>query len=381
MRRPDQQVYVPRPKRASYDNSLSRSRSRSNSRLSLDSDHSIDIVRINSEEPRDPHQNGVSKDYRRENIQSPSSILQGEDRPDISTENKSEESPRETNFAIKNNEEVFDVNNAKLETPEFIEASEKVIENETCVIEADVFGKTGSQHEVTDSILKICGPNSEKNGGIQDDNQTDIHSVEDVEVKEKFNIGIDTHSLTNKSKNEDKKEEVAPIKTEATKLEVMETVSISSESTTDESSCSSYRSCSDSNTSSSRDNDKDYKNLQKCRSSEKMEIDYFEEKNVKNQMKSKSEQKEKKKTTTEPSAKISEVLVISDSSSSNDCMKSTGKNKTPENKKNEHSTKAYDVKDKRVTKQSMINPNECDWESLYDDSGECLVPSLMEEVI
>lgn len=395
VRRPDQQMYVPRPKRASYGNDQPRSRHNSSSRTSLDSsDEKTESIVERKEESRLCETNvtllSESCELLSQNelptARQVDSVNENDQLHDSSINFKS--------MTSKDCDDCSTVEPDKTSTSNLIPvipAPEEISNrlgsqlDESSTKNGCLDGELLSEMEVDccDCNSKVTNKSSStEENCLSNNSKNDDKSISKGILVESSNEKNSPQIIHNGDKRQsDSREELT-----SSKVELMETISISSESTGCGSGGTTSSSDSKSNSSSSDSENvqSHYKHSRDDKDTETSSICSNDKERTNNgSCTNNSKQKNLKPLNTVSTLPLSDVLVISDSSSSNDSITmSTSEKKTE--------IKIEDVKkpkvpnrskrEKHMKKSRAVQPEECDWESLYDDSGECLVPSLMEEV-
>lgn len=393
VRRPDLQVYVPRPKRVSYGNDVPRSRSHSSSRTSLDSD-SNDKSNSSTNRTEDKkliegkteiHLENESSNFSlsqpklfkeealcpKELVNPPtlecadSSTLKMVTDSKIDSEcHKAEDKPIPSNSAVDSAESsIISVGNEVAFTTTNVAADASALQKE----------------QTQNTGCEKCSESQSKGGMDTDHPKTDPNLIESKDSHEIVEQSISGNGLPRK-RSLDKAEKVPPDQN-IPKEEAMETISISSDSRDDQSSSFTPTSPDSRESESSSESELGKK-------SEKMEIEHSSKPsgNKKNDCESKKcepREKNKKNRRIFPNVPVSDVLIISDTSSSSESFKMASDVEPKKEKiSKERVKKPVISKDsiEKPLKKEKIDLAESDWESLYDDSGECLVPDLMEEV-
>lgn len=396
VRRPDQQMYVPRPKRASYGNEQPRSRHNSSSRTSLDSsDEKTESIVDKKEESR------LCETFLSESCEL---LLQNESSlttPQVDTVNKNDELHNNSSFDLKSMTSKDCVDRSTGEPAETSSSNPIPVKpaleeislrlgsqlDESSTKNGCLDGKLHSEMEVdscdcNSKVTDSFKPSStEENCLLNNSKNCDTSSS-----KDNLNKSSNEKNSPQVIQNADKRQSDSREELTCSKVEHMETISISSEST----GCGSggTTSSSDSKSNSSSSDSENVQSHYKHSRHDKIDTETSssssddKERTNDGSCTNNSKQKSLIPLSTVSALPVSDVLVISDTSSSDSITVSTSEKKTE--------IKIEDVKkpkvpnrskrEKHVKKSRAVQPEECDWESLYDDSGECLVPSLMEEV-
>ncbi|XP_046658404.1 dentin sialophosphoprotein isoform X1 [Homalodisca vitripennis] len=396
VRRPDQQMYVPRPKRASFGSDQPRSRSRSSSRTSLENDSCDKRIKTSPQKSEE-------------------SRLSGSDDPinNRSSEVNATELPTKLPFSLEScsTDKVLPLCSSDISAPlenipvignEELRPSENIISNDLrqvgpsrlpdVVKDKDLISTQFSGKEVETEVSELSLRVLQYASSVSEYVETKINNkvplddsskIENDNCAESENQVSRAENKDGSFDSEDNSTQKREVKT-CEKTEAMETISISSDSQ-DQNSNSVTTSSSDSRNSDSSDSELKRK-LCRRKSNEEMEIDHSinseKKKDFKEDRNASLDQNHKTRRIF-PSVPVSDVLIISDSSSCDDV---TIKSKEPEPKigvtkeKLKKSPAIKEKSEKVANKSKSIDPGECDWESLYDDTGECLVPDLMEEL-
>lgn len=386
-------MYVPRPKRASYGNEQPRSRHNSSSRTSLDSSdektesivekkevesrlcetnatilsESCELLSQN-ELPATPQVDSVNENNQLHNSSINLESMTSKDCDDRSTVLPAETSTGNPIPSIPAAEEISNRLGSQLdEAPSKNGCLDGESHSEMEVDSCDCNSKVTNSYR-SSSTEENCLSNNNKNGDLCKDNLIESSN--------------ETNSLE-VIPNADKRESYARKELTCPKSEHMETISISSESTGSGSDGITSSSCSKSNSSSSdSENVKShYKHSRDDKIDTETSSSSSDDKERTNNGSCTNNSKQKKSTVS--ALPVSDVLVISDTSSSSDSVLVSKSEKKTESKiKDVKKPKVPNrsKREKHMKKSRVVQPEECDWESLYDDSGECLVPSLMEEV-